>query len=609
MGRMRSSCFTTLAATALWLMLQSKDVARALQQRELWNPQPFWTQAQLDTGAAVHTPAQFVELIRKLEAGQPINVVAWGSSVTAEFAGCYSETGRTFMRPAGVPRSCDLVDQPTAVSDEQRFATGWGTLLMRLVNDTWPHANHSFANNGRAGSPLDFYAAASCGESMLPDPLDLLILENMGGASSPAMIELTMRMAIHSAHVAHPGGPRPAIILLNSNYVVETDNSRGVWALCMGHYTCNTSCAPDGPHPFQHIVGQLMPGSTEPQSLELGALYGIDVLPYNTWLHMLMRDGSLPSQGVGACEELGKLFSDSVHPRMLGRHMLGELLFASLTRARAWLAANGAAAPASAAPAASSSPASDTSPASGVSGASALAGSALGAVEAGASGSGVYTGSTGGGGGGLLWGSGGGGWGVGGGGWGVRVPGLPVRTYATGALLLEEKRCYMAGTVGPGFTHKMDAAQVPKSYLDVVSSQGWVLVFFDGDQAHRHKPGLVAWEPGSTLQVRGVPGEHQPMTSPGPDGWVAVAITFLISYTERGMAEVTCVSGCTCDPLVIDSHTEHHYSVSDNRFFAVTQSPDCLLQLRVLTNTTSGGHRFKLLGVTVKAPLLDQSMG
>ncbi|KAG2494815.1 hypothetical protein HYH03_007057 [Edaphochlamys debaryana] len=377
-------------------------------------------------------------MIRKLDSGQPINVVAWGSSVTSEYGGCGTESSRNFLLTPGIPRRCDpWLNTDTATDERDGFATGWGTLFMRLLNDTWPHQDHKFANNGVAGCMLFCDLDSTCEQSVLPNPLDLIIMENMHTWTMPEHIEAAIRNVIHDASIMSPDASRPAVILYNSYAVVETVETVE-WTECIAHQRCNTSCIPEA-NGFKHSVGKALPQTHEPQTLELGALYGIDVLSSNTFLHMLMRDGLMPREGVAACEALSKLFMDTIHPRMLGRYMMGELLFASLQRARDWLQAHPDAV----------------------------------------------------------------------------APGLPMRPYANGSLLLEQKRCYMSTVHGPEFQHHMHAHNVPKSYLDVVSSHGWQLVFYDNNQTHRHKPGLVAWHPDSVLQFRINTDMRQPGFDPG----------------------------------------------------------------------------------------------
>lgn len=48
---------------------------------------------------------------------------------------------------------------------------------------------HMFANNGYGGAFLQSYVHSGCPEATIPDPVDLVILENLGGESAPDRIE------------------------------------------------------------------------------------------------------------------------------------------------------------------------------------------------------------------------------------------------------------------------------------------------------------------------------------------------------------------------------------------------------------------------------------
>ncbi len=52
-----------------------------------------------------------------------------------------------------------------------------------------PAVQHVFANNGYGGAFLQSYLLSGCPEATIPDPVDLVILENLGGESLPNRIE------------------------------------------------------------------------------------------------------------------------------------------------------------------------------------------------------------------------------------------------------------------------------------------------------------------------------------------------------------------------------------------------------------------------------------
>ena len=72
-----------------------------------------------------------------------------------------------------------------------------------------------------------------------------------------------------------------------------------------------------------------------------------------------------------------------------------------------------------------------------------------------------------------------------------------------------------------------------------------------------------------------------------------------------GVVSVRCVSGCSCDMQRIDAHrVDAHRNVSvflQHSFELRGAGARCELQLQVLPETSSGGHKFKVRTVTLAA--------
>ena len=58
----------------------------------------------------------------------------------------------------------------------------------------------------------------------------------------------------------------------------------------------------------------------------------------------------------------------------------------------------------------------------------------------------------------------------------------------------------------------------------------------------------------------------------------------------------SCVSGCHCHPKYVDGHHEEHNSQTFLAQLDVSQAGECVLGIRLLTNTSSGEHKFKVGG-------------
>jgi hypothetical protein len=103
-------------------------------------------------------------------------------------------------------------------------------------------------------------------------------------------------------------------------------------------------------------------------------------------------------------------------------------------------------------------------------------------------------------------------------------------------------------------------------------------------------------------------------------------LQYLRSYVGHGIAEISCAGGCACDAQRVDSHNPRvQTSTLDLLNLPVAEvapapkkhkkrltSADslCLLRLRVLNETSSGAHTFKLARMIVEmAPRRRRRLG
>ena len=73
------------------------------------------------------------------------------------------------------------------------------------------------------------------------------------------------------------------------------------------------------------------------------------------------------------------------------------------------------------------------------------------------------------------------------------------------------------------------------------------------------------------------------------------------------MAEISCISGCICEPHTLDAHHTKKESTTHLHPIAASQSEACLINVTVsnATSCRSGEHKFKLSGLV----MLDESPG
>jgi len=80
-------------------------------------------------------------------------------------------------------------------------------------------------------------------------------------------------------------------------------------------------------------------------------------------------------------------------------------------------------------------------------------------------------------------------------------------------------------------------------------------------------------------------------------------LAYLSSYQHMGRALVRCSGGCECGPVEIDAHVRsERVSVTAVQRLAVVHTaahggPACALDLRILPTSSSGEHKWKLLGL------------
>jgi hypothetical protein len=76
-----------------------------------------------------------------------------------------------------------------------------------------------------------------------------------------------------------------------------------------------------------------------------------------------------------------------------------------------------------------------------------------------------------------------------------------------------------------------------------------------------------------------------------------IQLAYLRSYNKMGKAEVRCSGGCSCRPMLVDGH----HSSRTSTIFLLRVQPSagarCVVSVTVMSDTRSGGHKFKVTGV------------
>ena len=130
--------------------------------------------------------------------------------------------------------------------------------------------------------------------------------------------------------------------------------------------------------------------------------------------------------------------------------------------------------------------------------------------------------------------------------------------------------------------------------LKMKLNQGWKWIEFHTHGGNKKfKPGWVTETAGSEIQM-------EVDTSFPSSRSSSLVLLYLTSYEHMGIAQLSCVSGCTCLEVSVDAHKDKEkISVIHLLKHDVSSSPACVISLKTLSTTSSGGHRWKLVQVAV----------
>ena len=207
----------------------------------------------------------------------------------------------------------------------------------------------------------------------------------------------------------------------------------------------------------------------------------------------------------------------------------------------------------------------------------------------------------------------------------LRDPGLLVKPCATApldlsTLMVPNMRCFgpTSHEVAMAF-HREDVAGygLHRQAINVTRADGWAHVVRDGGKA---RPGWVAMAPGSVLRMA-ISADAMPLAGDNK----TIIVTFLTSYEHMGQAELSCVTGCSCNTTRFDGHALLKQSVPVIHEFTLltsaaegslgalmpslqqkgvsgvsSSSSGCVVQIEVLQSSNSGEHKVKVLQLAIK---------
>jgi hypothetical protein len=555
----------------------------------------FWDEDTLKNALRASDPVQLYPLIKKLERGEPIIVVALGSSVTQEFGGVYHRDLEMIYKQVPMPTHGAYLQNydPAMTAPTAPRHRGWLELFMQYVNHTWPHPDHLLINSGSAARVPAVFADGSCLEYSLPRQADLVILETMGTGDPQGLERLSWRVLRHFKEQQQV--ERPAVLYFNPVYVqkslVQGQHTVPWGGFCGPPDIDLTECCKN------YTEGAVEASFTDRgnhfgndgQHHELAKLYGFGSISHRDFLLPYIRAKAWEwlTPEFGECGFTVLMNHDHIHPTPLGRFLFADLVWTYLSVGKVAYAQRHAA------HALKTSPEGENTSISELSGAERVDArwreAKLTLIDS-------LSGAT------------------------TTLP-LPELPFSPEGRNVFFTRCY-------GFLQNFALPRTSDSELKgttlelrIISAQGFE---FHENTTHgtvvKRKPGWIALEVGSFMEVEVdtlFDGNETPTPTDiqensdnsasendkptGPD----VVVTFLKSYEHMGRATVTCVSGCSCDVSEIEAHHDDKTSISGLHAFPVTQSKNCRFKIQVLEGTSSGEHKFKVTQVTTRIRIQD----
>lgn len=331
-----------VAAGELWLegrpLLEWNAAANAgrgemtADWRQVTGQHRLWDQAWLERANAVVHFEQLTPIFERLEAGQPLAVVGLGSSVLATNGGCFNDRSQMYQHVRHVRER---------LNPEKCQPHGWVGSVMADLNRTWPHADHLYVDLGQPGGDIAQYARHWCFSGTLPREIDLVVVEDYGGAQWYAERgKHVEQVFVQLAHRGRGGGP-PAFVFVTSAFVV--DIWREPWKTtvpverfieCLQTRCANASAC------FDFATSLLTPrtsstygdGGEDSFSAVMHA-YGFSVLSVRNAFVSALRDASW---GMSHCDLAWLFYQDAIHPSPAGELFYADVLLNHLQAGLAW---------------------------------------------------------------------------------------------------------------------------------------------------------------------------------------------------------------------------------------------------------------------------------
>ena len=293
----------------------------------------LWDEPWLRRGAGVTHYEQLLPLVRRLDAGLPITVVALGSSIVAG-AGCFNPPEQLLQHVHRVRERSN----PSACAPPQGKPRGWLGAVLSAVNATWPHPEHLLVNLGQPAVDLANYARRWCFTGTLPNNVDLFIVEQHGGAKEAGLLveQLFIQLATHGRERRRP----PAFLFLSASFAVEPwstpDEERMSQCLRSGCADATANCSDFRTAWFTPGTTSTLGNAAEDAHGAVMHMYGFSEISIRSLLVGATRDRLFNMSSPCALAHL--FYSDGIHPSTTGGLLFADLLIKHLKESVAFAA-------------------------------------------------------------------------------------------------------------------------------------------------------------------------------------------------------------------------------------------------------------------------------
>ena len=263
-----------------------------------------WTQlrqapvptALLDRGL-VSTPsgAGYTRLFTKLHAGEPVTLLAIGSSLVGVHAGCTEPIPA--LQNCACPACCGARCGGWGAAGK-----GWARLLLDQLNETYPHPRHRLLNLGEAGGNV-LPTLVACPQNYLNvggGGVDLFLVDFSTTFSAPAYtIEAALRLLLSSGARFSGGrasggsewlGP-PAVLPVHFSLFVDRKEAASTGQRMLP-LLANASFGSTGADAMRRVVDALFPPRTVAHVARAGGGGGLALPAHMQNLRQVRRTGA-----------------------------------------------------------------------------------------------------------------------------------------------------------------------------------------------------------------------------------------------------------------------------------------------------------------------------